>query len=120
MDDDNNTLRVLGEKAHMINLLNHWEGFYHDSWPEPSDSSEQLRSKIHFLCTHMALTHSEVSEAVEAVRNLDKDNFNEEMADIVIRVVSIAFGLGIDLEALVLKKLEKNKTRGIRHGGKAV
>ena len=46
----------------------------------------------------LALVHSEVSEALEALRNGDKENFAEEMADIVIRVADICGNLGIDLE----------------------
>lgn len=72
------------------------------------------------LCTHMALVHSEVSEATEAIRHRDRENFDEELADVVIRVASIAHGLGTDLEAVVAAKLAKNRTRGLHHGGKAV
>lgn len=72
------------------------------------------------LCTHMALIHSEVSEALEAVRHRDRPNFDEELADTVIRVLSVAYGLGTDLDAVVAEKLAKNRTRGLHHGGKAV
>jgi len=67
----------------------------------------------------LCLIHSEVSEALEAFRNHDSENFAEELADIVIRVLDMARGLGIDLEAEVLKKHEKNRARPYRHGGKA-
>lgn len=72
------------------------------------------------LCTHMALVHSEVSEATEAIRHRDRENFDEELADVVIRVASIAHGLGTDLDAAITAKLAKNRTRGLHHGGKAV
>jgi NTP pyrophosphatase (non-canonical NTP hydrolase) len=72
------------------------------------------------LCTHMALVHSEVSEATEAVRHRDRQNFDEELADVVIRVASIAHGLGTDLDSAITAKLAKNRTRGLHHGGKAV
>jgi len=72
------------------------------------------------LCTHMALVHSEVSEATEAIRHRDRQNFEEELADVVIRVASIASGLGIDLDANIVSKMAKNRTRGLHHGGKAV
>lgn len=72
------------------------------------------------LCTHMALVHSEVSEATEAIRHRDRENFDEELADVIIRVASIAAGLGSDLDAAITAKLAKNRTRGLHHGGKAV
>lgn len=72
------------------------------------------------LCTHMALVHSEVSEATEAIRHRDRVNFDEELADVVIRVASIAHGLGTDLDAAIRAKMEVNKTRGLHHGGKSV
>ena len=72
------------------------------------------------LCTHMALVHSEVSEATEGVRHRDRETFDEELADVVIRVASIAYGLGTDLDAAIAAKLAKNRTRGLHHGGKAV
>jgi len=58
----------------------------------------------------------EVSEAQEALRKDDIDNFKEELADIVIRVASLAGGLEIDLESEVIKKIKKNKSRPYKHG----
>lgn len=68
----------------------------------------------------LALIHSEVSEALEAFRNRDRVNFGEELADIVIRVLDCAPGLGVDIDAEVEAKLRKNRQRGFRHGGKRV
>jgi NTP pyrophosphatase (non-canonical NTP hydrolase) len=66
----------------------------------------------------LALIHSEVSEALEAYRNQDQENFAEEMADIVIRCLDAAGGYGIDIEDEIRKKHEINKSRPYRHGGK--
>jgi len=41
-----------------------------------------------------------------------------ELADILIRVGDMAEGLGIDLTRAVITKMEYNKTRSYRHGGK--
>ena len=68
------------------------------------------------IAARLALIHSEVSEALEALRVGDMDNFAEELADIVIRVGDTAGGLGIDLESEIKKKMEKNKARGYLHG----
>ena len=66
----------------------------------------------------LCLIHSEVSEALEAYRNGDDDNFREELADIAIRLLDAAEGYGIDLGAEIVKKHMVNLSREYRHGGK--
>lgn len=66
----------------------------------------------------LCLIHSEVSEALEAFRNNDPENFAEELADVAIRLLDAAEGYGIDLEAEIIKKHAYNKTRSYKHGGK--
>lgn len=118
------TLSDIGRTAHEINARNGWDTFtmgLFPASPEPGLIGETNENqKVRFLCTHMALVHTEVSEATEAIRHRDRENFDEELADIIIRVTSIAHGLGTDLEAAVAAKLEKNKSRGFKHGGKAI
>lgn len=110
------TINTLGATAHDINVSNGWDSFIPEHWPAAGPDRDAVR----FLCTHMALVHSEVSEATEAIRARDRENFDEELADVVIRVASIAHGLGIDLDTVIAAKLAKNRTRGLHHGGKAV
>ncbi|MFT4415303.1 MazG nucleotide pyrophosphohydrolase domain-containing protein [Fredinandcohnia humi] len=69
--------------------------------------------------TLLALIHSEVSEALEADRKGDTENFAEELADVCIRIFDLCGSKGIDLENTILKKMEYNKTRPFKHGGKA-
>lgn len=69
--------------------------------------------------TMLALIHSEVSEALEADRKGDKENFIEELADVVIRVFTLCGGREIDLGAAIEAKMLKNKNREYKHGGKA-
>ncbi|MFI5241211.1 MAG: MazG nucleotide pyrophosphohydrolase domain-containing protein [Microgenomates group bacterium] len=62
----------------------------------------------------IALIHSEVSEAFEAFRHNDmdgKDGFNQELGDVVSRVLHLAGIMGIDIEEEMLKKLKSNKDR---------
>lgn len=68
--------------------------------------------------TLLALIHSEVSEALEADRKGDEENFVEELADICIRVFDLCGMNEYDLEHMILKKMEKNKYRSYKHGGK--
>lgn len=112
-------INEIGQAAHAINASNGWDTFRPEMWShenQPPFSREDLR----FICTHMALVHTEVSEATEAIRHHDRANFDEELADVVIRVASIAHGLGTDLAAAITSKLAKNMKRGLHHGGKAV
>lgn len=109
-------LKEIGQIAHDINEANGFGVFHTSDWPR----TQVETTKIHALCTHTALFHTEIAEATEAVRHLDKPNFEEELADVIIRVTSVAHGLGLDLDATVQEKMNKNRTRGLRHGGKAV
>jgi NTP pyrophosphatase (non-canonical NTP hydrolase) len=62
--------------------------------------------------------HSEVSEASEAARDENKEELAAEMADIFIRLANACEVMGIDLEAEVTKKHEKNLLRNKLHGRK--
>jgi NTP pyrophosphatase (non-canonical NTP hydrolase) len=101
---------------------------------------EQPKNIGEILC----LIHSEVSEALEADRRgiyatanaiqvnavpFDgnfiesfgdhiKDTFEDELADIVIRVMDLAAYKGIDLENHIKAKMRYNATRGYKHGKK--
>jgi len=68
----------------------------------------------------LALIHSEVSEALEAFRLNDEDDFGEEMADIIIRVLDCCSGLDIDIDREVKARIRYNCTREYRHGGKRI
>ena len=66
--------------------------------------------------TLIALLHSELSEALEADRNNDRDNLEEELGDTCIRIFDLCGSLGIDLEKVITLKMEKNKERPRLHG----
>ncbi len=92
----------------------------------------------------LALIHSEVSEALEAdrkgkyntygmlsmngwVQNKNfkeafekstKDTFEDELADIIIRVMDLAGMKGIDLEQHITAKMRYNSMRENKHGKK--
>ena len=76
-----------------------------------------------------ALLHSETAEATEAVRNREKPFYLTkngkpegelvELADVIIRIADWCAWNGWDLESALKAKIEYNKTRPYRHGGKA-
>jgi hypothetical protein len=75
----------------------------------------------------IALMHSELSEALECFRSGDMVSFNHngkpegfpiEIADTIIRILDLCAAMGIDIDAAVKEKMDYNKTRPYRHGGK--
>lgn len=93
-----------------------WRNANNHGWHKPSCD----------LVTDLLLVHSEVSEACEALRkgNIKYDLNNhttveEELADVVIRVLHIAAKNNLDIEQTIWEKHKYNITRPYRHGGKA-
>jgi NTP pyrophosphatase (non-canonical NTP hydrolase) len=68
----------------------------------------------------LLLIHSEISEAVEVIRQhhveFVKEEFGVELADAIIRILDLAEFHEIDLEKILLEKHEFNKKRQYRHG----
>ena len=106
----------------VVNSNNGW----HDRMFRLLESGDEDAIRDHTMAL-LALITSEVAEAMEDIRN-DKMSsefegtkpvgFPSELADVVIRVFDLSYMLGIDLSTEIVKKIEYNSTRGIRHGGK--
>lgn len=73
----------------------------------------------------IALMHSELSEALEGIREgrasdkLPGFTAEEELADVVIRIMDYAAGYRLRVAEALAAKLAYNTTRPFRHGGKA-
>lgn len=111
------TLNNLAEAAHKISVEH---GFYATTTAEEDHALKQL-----------CLIHSEVSEAVDELRDGIPNNhpecvrkgnkpqgLNSELADIIIRTVDLAAFLEIDLDKAVKLKMAYNATRPFKHGHK--
>lgn len=101
------TLNRLGDEILKINKANGWNVTKNGDWED-----------CYKMAAATALIHTEVAEATEAIRKGDEANFAEELADTLIRVLDVARGLSYDMDSIVAAKLEKNRNRGHRHGGK--
>ena len=74
----------------------------------------------------IALMHSELSEALEAIRNGNPpdDKIPEftgveaELADVIIRIMDISAAKGYRVGEAVVAKINYNKNRPYKHGGK--
>ena len=64
----------------------------------------------------LMLCVTELSEAMEAYRCGDEDNFNEEIADTFIRLFDLCGGLEIDIESVIRDKVRFNQDRPYMHG----
>jgi NTP pyrophosphatase (non-canonical NTP hydrolase) len=111
------TLTQLASETYEINTANGWDVLREEDWlgslGEPPADPNKILAKL-------ALVGTEIAEAVEAVRHNNFDNFEEEIADTIIRLLDITEGLGIDIQPVIEAKLAVNATRGYRHGGKLV
>ena len=72
----------------------------------------------------ISLVHSELSEALEAIRNGNPDsekipsfkNVEEELADAVIRIMDLSCGLKLDIAGAIIEKMKYNTNRPYKHG----
>lgn len=79
--------------------------------------NEEIKAvKRAFMCQRLMLIVSEVSEAVNALRKDDKENYAEDLADIILRTSDTSLGDTVDIEKEIKKKMKKNRSRPYKHG----
>jgi NTP pyrophosphatase (non-canonical NTP hydrolase) len=85
------------------------------------DADDAMAQAPHFAVSRLALIGTEVSEAIEEVRkpradDPHREHLAEELADVLIRTLDFAAGYKLDIEAAVIRKHERNKSRPRMHG----
>jgi NTP pyrophosphatase (non-canonical NTP hydrolase) len=103
------SLQSLAKEIRDINEANGWNLTVPTDWADPYKVPAVL-----------SLIHSEVSEALEAFRKDDAANFEEELADVLIRLLDLAGGICQRFDDVVASKLEVNRNRAHKHGGKRI
>jgi NTP pyrophosphatase (non-canonical NTP hydrolase) len=87
-----------------------------------------------YIAAKLALVHSEVSEALECLRDGDMnlrvrnqvgtddkpEGFESELADVIIRVLDLSEALGMDMGQAMVIKMRYNEERKHKHGGRAI
>jgi len=112
MPQQENNLNKLAAEVHAIAIASGW-------YDDPKSFGENI-----------AMCHSELSEALDEYRNGHSpaevyysesgkpEGAPVEFADTIIRLLDICAHYGIDIDKVVRTKIEFNKTRPYRHGGK--
>lgn len=103
-------LNALGAEVHATSRS---KGFYdHETLPGGEGCEIQNPS---LAAEKLCLLHSEISEALDALRKDNKPLHDEELADVQIRLADYAHWCGCDLDDEVAKKMAKNRTRPRLH-----
>lgn len=100
-------------------LIHDWaigKGFWEDA---PNDHPDALFAEVTWVMSKLMLKVSELGEACEALRKGDRENFAEELADTVIRILDTAEALDIHIASEMVAKMESNETRPHKHGKRA-
>ena len=117
---------MLNELAKEINQNARDKGFW-DSMDEAIECLDEYpdsaikATKDAFISQKLALVMSECGEALEAMRKNkygieQKDTFEDEIADSIIRLLDLCAELNIDIEKQIKWKMSFNKTREAKHG----
>jgi len=109
-----------------------WEGFTAGNVGgqkfEQLALQEAQRVANNYVAAKLCLVHSEVSEALEALRDGDinmrtgeyikPEGLESELADTIIRILDLSEALGLDMGKAIADKMAYNEQRAFQHGGR--
>ncbi len=109
--NENDFIHSFDQMCSVVHAVASSKGF----WPEESPPKH---------AELIALMHSELSEALEALRHGNPsdekipefDSYTAELADCVIRIMDVAAAQGLQLSKAIVAKTKFNETRPHRHG----
>jgi NTP pyrophosphatase (non-canonical NTP hydrolase) len=121
---NNKEVRAKGFWQSMDNALNAINAHkqYCDTGKQERKIDEDYNAtKDAFIAQKVALVMSKCGEALEAMRKQNyglekKDTFEDEIADVMIRLCDLCGELNIDIEKQIEWKINHNKSRENKHG----
>lgn len=126
--------KFCAENNKLVRAKGFWDSMYHslkaiDAQKNNCDTDEKekeideqyIATKDAFISQKIALVMSECGEALEAMRKQNyglekKDTFEDEIADVIIRLCDLCGELNIDIEKQIEWKINHNKSRENKHG----
>ena len=108
----------LNRLAHNITLWRKGKGFVSPgdiTGPIDEDYAKEL-TNADLMIGRVMLMVTELAEAAEAVRKNDRENFGEELADCIIRILDTCGACDIDIADILYRKMVKNEGRPYKHG----
>lgn len=118
-------IKQISEEIHAVNVNN---GFWEDK--ETKNVGETLMLVVTELAEALEANRKghyadkqglERNEYLGFKKNFEihiKNSFEDELADVIIRMLDLCEGFEIDIETHIRLKLEYNKTREYKHGKK--
>lgn len=110
---------MFNKKKYNLNDLSkdcHQTAADHGFWDDFEESLTSEAVYNNMLGNKLMLIVTELAEAEESLRNMEGvERFEEELADVFIRTADLCGKMQMDIDAAVLKKMEKNKNRPHKH-----
>jgi NTP pyrophosphatase (non-canonical NTP hydrolase) len=103
----------INDVAQSIHIVAVKKGFW-----DFGENASQVRVAEDLIPAKLMLVVTELAEAMEAYRDDNKENFEEEIADTFIRLLDLCGAFGINIREEICKKMMKNIKRPYQHGRK--